>query len=202
MIKNSNQILNIFTIDEIQFLVKFLNKLPASRNSGSEFFAYTNGFEKKDFVYPAIHKLIIEKLEIVLGKKINLLCGMLLKEEKPWEIHTDYFKGDDSPNLAIVIPLNTEELNTHTVVFNEECLDKFQNFISNNNKLENNAANLYNNLCSHESIDHLEYVSLLSAYKWHPGSVIYWDRKLLHCSDNFLQNGISQKTALVIFTTN
>jgi hypothetical protein len=202
MIKNSNQILNIFTIDEIQFLVKFLNKLPDSHNSGREFFAYTNGFTQKDFVYPAIHKLVIKKIETVLDKKINLLCGMLLKEEKPWLIHSDYIKGDDNPHLAIVIPLNTEELNTHTIIFNEECLDKFENFILNNNKLENNASNLYNNLCSHESIEHLEYVSLLNAYKWHPGSIIYWDRKLLHCSDNFLQNGISQKTALVIFTTN
>jgi hypothetical protein len=198
----AGQILNVFTLNEIQLLDEFLNKLPNKTNSGGEFFAYTNGFQKKDFVYPAIYKLVIKKIEIVLGRKINLLHGMLLKEEKPWIIHTDYIKKDDpAPDLAIVIPLNTEEINTHTVVFNEECLDNFNNFILNNNKLENNAKNLYNNLCSHETIDRLEYVSLLRAYKWDPGSMIYWDRKLLHCSDDFLKVGIKEKTALVIFTT-
>ena len=44
--------------------------------------------------------------------------------------NTDYIKKDDpAPDLAIVIPLNTEEINTHTVVFNEECLDNFNNLL-------------------------------------------------------------------------
>jgi hypothetical protein len=45
-------------------------------------------------------------------------------------------------------------------------------------------------------------VSLYAVYKWKIGSVIAWDRKLLHCSDNFLVNGVKEKTALVIFTNN
>jgi hypothetical protein len=198
----AGSILNVFTENEIIKISAILSKLPDQKNTG-EFHAYANGFQKKDLIYPAMKKLALEKIETVLEHPINLLHGMLLKEEHPWEIHTDYIKKDDpAPDLAILIPLNIEEINTHTVVFNEECLDNFDNFILNNNKLENNAKHLYNNLCSHETIDRLEYVSLQGAYKWIPGSVIYWNRKLLHSSDNFLQNGISQKTALVLFTTN
>jgi hypothetical protein len=189
----------MFTNDELKLVHNSLLKLPDRKNLG-DFHAYTNGFQQTDYIYPMIRKLILEKLEKVLDKKLNLTHGMLLKEEIPWTIHTDYNKGDSDPGLAILLPLNTEEVNTHTVVFNEESTTTFNDFVLNNNKLETNAKDLYNNLCSHEDIDNLEYVSLLGAFKWIPGSVIYWDRKLLHCSDNFLQQGIKIKTGLVIFT--
>jgi hypothetical protein len=195
----AGQILSMFTNDELKLVHNSLLKLPDRKNLG-DFHAYTNGFQQTDYIYPMIRKLILEKLEKVLDKKLNLTHGMLLKEEIPWTIHTDYNKGDSDPGLAILLPLNTEEVNTHTVVFNEESTTTFNDFVLNNNKLETNAKDLYNNLCSHEDIDNLEYVSLLGAFKWIPGSVIYWDRKLLHCSDNFLQQGIKIKTGLVIFT--
>jgi hypothetical protein len=199
--QSAGQLVDIFTPEESVNILHILTKLPNSKNTG-DFKAYTNGFQTKDFIYPAMDKLVIKKIETALGIKINLLHGMLLKEETPWGIHTDYVKGDDNPGLAILIPLNTEDSDTHTVVFNQQCLDRFDNFILTNKKLENNAKDLYNNLCSHETISRLEYVSLLAAYKWYSGSIIYWDRKLLHSSDNFLQNGIKQKSALVLFTTN
>ena len=71
----------------------------------------------------------------------------------------------------------------------------------NNKPLDYNAKELHNTLCSHESVEHLEYVSLKDAYQWIPGSIIYWGGKLLHSSDNFLVNGITEKQALVFFTT-
>lgn len=75
-----------------------------------------------------------------------------------------------------------------------------QTYMSNNTKLINNAVGLHDTLLSHETVERLEYVSLLGAFKWLPGSVIYWDRKLLHASDNFLKNNVTEKTALVLFT--
>jgi hypothetical protein len=61
------------------------------------------------------------------------------------------------------------------------------------------SVNEITNICS-ELNNRLEYVSLYDAYKWYLGSVIYWDRKMLHCSDNFLKNGLAEKNALVLFT--
>jgi len=197
----AGQILNLFSNEEIMHITSILQKLPDSKNSG-KFYAYTNGFVPTDLIYPAIDRLVIKKCEKVFNKSIKVFHGMMLKEKTPWRIHSDYVKGDDDPDIAILIPLNVEELNTHTIIFNEKCLDSFPQFILNNNKLEHNAKDLYNNLCSHDTVDHLEYVSLLAAYKWLPGSMIYWDRRLLHCSDNFLKAGIKEKTALVFFTTN
>ena len=199
--EKGGQIFNVFSEDDIKLISTNLHKLSDAKNTG-EFFAYTNGFTKNDLIYPAMKKIVLDKLENVFNRLLHLVHGMLLKEKRPWTIHTDYIKGDNHPDMAILIPLNTEELNTHTVLFNEECTDNIDNFILNNAKLANNAADLYNNLCSHETIDRLEHLSLLGAYKWIPGSVIYWDRKLLHCSDNFLQNNIKEKIGLVLFTEN
>ena len=194
----AGQILDVFSIEEIKKIFSVLSKLPDVENLGEFKAGYTNGFQPGDLVYPFIKKTVLERLEKVLGISINLTHGMLLKESKPWPIHTDYDKGDNHPSIAIVIPLNTEELLTHTVVFNQESTDG--NYFLTNKKLENNASDLYNNLCSHEPVDKLEKLSLLGAYKWIPGSVIYWDRKLLHCSDNFLANDVKIKYGLVLFT--
>jgi len=87
------------------------------------------------------------------------------------------------------------------VIFNEESQVDFDNgYINTHETLEKNARYLYNDLCSHCDEHKLGYVSVRNIYKWHPGSVIYWDRKLLHCSDNFLRNNIKTKIGLVIFT--
>lgn len=196
------QLLNVFEPSEIKLLSDILHKLKDSELDPAKERNYTNGFKQGDLIYPFIKKQVLDRIEILIGRKINLLHGMLLKEKSPWYIHTDYVKGDENPDIAILIPLNAEIINTSTVVFNEECTDKFSTYKLNNKKLENNAASLCDNLMSHETIENLEYVSLQGSYKWIPGSVICWDRKLLHSSDNFLKNGLMEKTGLVLFTTN
>ena len=202
MIKNSSgQILDLFDNSEIKFLCSILNKLPNAPNSQGHFHAYTNGFRSNSPIYPAIKKLVISKLEKYLDVTFTHVEGMLLKESKPWLIHTDYNKKDFCVDLAILVPLNAALINTHTVVFNKESTDSFNQFCMNNKPLDYNAKELHNTLCSHESVEHLEYVSLKDAYQWIPGSIIYWRGKLLHSSDNFLVNGITEKQALVFFTT-
>lgn len=191
------QFLDVLTTDEIAQITSIIDKLQNQKNNG-KFFAYTNGFKSNDYIFPYIKKTVVNKIERLVNEKIFLTVGMFLKEEIPWPIHTDYLKGDQKPKGAFLIPLCNE--NTYTIIFNQECLTTFDQYLQANKKIEKNAKNLYNTLCSHETENRLEHVSLYAAYKWHPGSVIYWDRKLLHCSDNFLINGVKEKTALVLFT--
>lgn len=202
---NSNffaeQYFDVFSTDEIKMISFALSKLKDAPNSGESIKAYTNGFGQQDLIYPLIKTKVINKIEKLLGRSINLHTGMLLKESIPWEIHTDYIRNDQYPDLAVLIPLNLEPLNTHTVIFNEPCKNSFQQYIRENTKLEHNAKDLHNTLMSHESIDNLEYVSLLKVAPWIPGSAVCWDRKLLHASDNFIAAGIKEKIALVMFTS-
>jgi hypothetical protein len=196
----AGQLLNIFHPDEILTILSVLNKLKDATNSTGTIKAYTNGFQSNDLIYPFIKKKVIDRLETLLNRPISLVHGMLLKEKTPWGIHTDYVKGDTNPDLGILIPLNGSVVNTHTVIFNELCTNTFDTYMSNNTKLTNNAVSIHDTLLSHETTERLEYVSLLGAFRWEPGSVIYWDRKLLHASDNFLKNNVTEKTALVLFT--
>ena len=196
----AGQLLDVFQTEEIQSVLAALTKLSDAPNSGEKFKAYTNGFCPTDLIYPFIKHKILLRLETLLERPVNLIHGMLLKEKNPWGIHTDYVKGDTNPDMGILIPLNELPINTHTVIFNEFCTNTFDTYMSDNKKLIDNATDMHNGLLSHVTIERLEYVSLLGAFKWHPGSVIYWDRKLLHASDNFLKNNVAEKTALVLFT--
>jgi len=199
--KLAGQLLDVFHPKEIQSVTAALTKLNDAPNSGKQFRAYTNGFQTTDLVYPFIKHKILSRLETLLDRPIRLVHGMLLKEKKPWGIHTDYAKEDINPDMGILIPLNSLPVNTHTVIFNECCTNTFDTYMLNNKKLFNSAVKMHNTLLSHETTERLEYVSLLGAFKWLPGSVIYWDRKLLHASDNFLKNNVTEKTALVLFTS-
>jgi hypothetical protein len=196
----AEQFFDVFSPDEIKLITTALSKLKDAPNSGNSIKAYTNGFGPTDLIFPLIKTKVLNKIETSLGRKINLHTGMMLKESVPWEIHTDYIKGDQDPDLGIIIPLNLEPVHTHTIIFNEPSTNSFQQYISENTKLENNATNLHDTLMSHETIDNLEYVSLAMIAPWVPRSAICWDRKLLHASDNFISAGLQEKTALVLFT--
>ena len=198
----AGQILDVFSTAEIHAVNLALEKLKDAPNWGRKFQAYTNGFKPNDLIYPFIKKNILDKIKNILNQDLKLTHGIYLKEQLPWPIHTDYVKGDENPGLAVLIPLNTDVIATNTVIFNECCTDSFENYMRDHDKIKNNAVDLQSELMIHETIDRLEYVSVKGVYKWHPGSIIYWDRKLLHSSDNFLINNLTKKTAVVLFFHN
>lgn len=199
---NAGQFFDVFTTEDLKVISLFLEKITPQVSKGN----YHSGFTKSENIYPIVKKLVISKLDQVFGRKINPHHLVALKEVRPLGIHTDHFKGDTMSDLAIVIPLTSIEELTHTVVFNQssETVATLAEFIADPTtiKLDNNAKYLYNNLCSHiDPAEALEYLSVKGVYRWIPGSVIYFDRKLFHCSDNFFDNGLEYKRAFVIFST-
>jgi alpha-ketoglutarate-dependent taurine dioxygenase len=200
------KIANFVEPNKLKNLYTAFKSLPDQENTGgTKFRAYTNGISPGHHLYDYINNQLSDILSQVAGTKISITVAMLIKEQVPWEIHTDYNKGDQYPGTAFLIPIDWDgPVNsfTHTVIFNQECTTNFTDFLEKNNKVVPNALQLKNNLCSHVSDEHLEHVSLLDAYRWNPGDLIFWDRKLLHCSDNFINQDIVEKRALVIFTSN
>lgn len=208
MLTNAGQLFDVFDDDDINSLLSILNHLPDAKNSNDDSFrAYTNGFTPSDIVYAILKKKFFNKIENKLGILLNVRCGMHLKELIPWSIHTDYNHQYDSkyqsaPGLAILIPLKVvgpESKMTHTVIFNEYCKTNFLDYVQNSTPLINHSKHIHEEHCGHICPENLEYVSLNGVYAWKPGSIIYWDRKLLHSSDNFLKNSITEKQALVLF---
>lgn len=203
MSPNAGQIFDVFSATEIKLIQDILEKLPNSPCQG-EFKAYTNGFTSADLIYQIINNIVVKKIEKIIQQPLNVICGMHLKEVMPWGIHTDYKHSFDcvEPDLAVLIPLkviNDDASQTHTVIFNESCTTNFNDYMNTNNKLLDHAGHIHEMHCSHCSAESLEYVSLCGAYPWKIGSIIYWNRSMLHCSDNFLKNSISEKQALVLF---
>lgn len=210
---NYGQKLNIFSDNDINDISIITNKLVDAKNISEKFKAYTNGFTQKDIMFKIIMNKIYHKISDAVGQHTNVVCGMLLKEFVPWEVHTDYkhqFDVDSTqePDLAILIPLSTQPNNvynnTNTVIFNEQCTDiaEFIEKCQNVKKpVDVGMLEVYNTHCSHCTPEIFGHLSLAGIYPWIPGSLIYWDRKMLHCSDNFLKNGITQKNALVLFTS-
>lgn len=206
---------NVFTIDETIFLKKRLSMLPSNYNgpTGNKF----SGINETHILYDWFCKNFFSKIQEIDGPQVKLLFASYLHEIDPWGIHSDYYnKEKGEPFKAYLIPLSVNDDiglldNASTFVFNEE--DTFvsdeehgkkyynpQNFRLNMNVKENNALITHSSELTHCNTSMLEGVTVQDIYCWEPGSVIWWDEKLLHCSNNFLLKGVQSKQALVLHT--
>ena len=195
MIDKSFSIDNFITPEEVEKLLVFYKKLPKTVNSGDTKQAYTTGFP----IEIAPVKDLISRLKKVLGE-FNVTVSMFLEAFDPWNVHTDFFKDDHKPYYAVLIPLEFQKnLLTHTVVFNELGTDKeWKKKLNANSNYNYTSAELQ--LLSHiEPQDVLSKLSIYKSIPWKKGGLIAWRRDLLHSSDNFLEEGMEQKTALVMF---
>ena len=191
--KNSFEIDAFLDKQEVQALSKFYQTLPKTINSGSENKAYTTGFPWASMPI----KSIKNKLENVFST-VNVTVAMFLEEYIPWGVHTDYFKDDKSPFYAVLIPLEFEDKDTHTIIFNEQATAKNWKL-----KLTTDIGYEYTeqqlSLLNHIDQELLKKISIDSVYKWEKGKMIAWHRNYLHTSDNFKDTGMKKKIALVIF---
>ena len=206
--KQFGHIKNVFAPEVVDNLLGILNRLPNTPNSGNLSRAYTNGFQPGDPAYLAVRRIVLDPLERLFDNQLpRLHVGMFLKEHTPWEIHSDYNKGDQNPNVAILIPLqiisDDSAGKTHTIIFNEQSTDNsMQDYLKSNPIVPKYpATELHQQYLDHVPEEQLNYLSLALVAEWSPGDVIYWDRRLLHASDNFVKNGVGEKYALVLFFT-
>ena len=190
-----------FSLSEIQQkVVDVLIKKYKDRNVHNETInfpkdlkkAYTNGLGEVDV------KLLENTFkEYLVNEKIYK--AMVLVEFIPWNIHTDYNKGDDNPAKAILIPAYTQ--NTNTIVFNEVLTKTGAEAMRLLPKVKNHVTEeLYQKHLTHILWEDAQRVSIKEVFSWEKGKAVTWDRNLLHTSDNFKKNNLDSKIALVIFT--
>jgi hypothetical protein len=145
-----------------------------------------------------LHKILLHYLKPTIG---NFKIGKAVASNSynAGSIHSDYKEISGDPYYAILIPIET--VNSHTVVFKEGSKDSFENWKKTASKLENNCSYLHDSILNQVPKEDLEFVSLDSINKWVAGSLIIWEMKAFHTSDNFTANGITNKKSLIIFTT-
>ena len=69
-----------------------------------------------------------------------------------------------------------------------------------NKNIANNSLSLYEDELSHCDKDILKALSVKQILPWTKENAIYWDEKLLHCSNNFKTKGIKSKQHIIIHT--
>ncbi|MAJ24089.1 MAG: hypothetical protein CMP36_01110 [Rickettsiales bacterium] len=192
MLENSFEIDSFLDDDEIIALLRFYKTLPKTANSG-DFHAYTTGFPWNDLPMETIKN----KIQSTFTHS-NITVAMFLEEYIPWTVHTDYFKDDEVPHYAVLFPLEYEDKDTHTIIFDQQATVKDWK-----TKIQQTTGFQYTEqqrkLLNHINGDLLEKLSIDKVCKWKKGKMIAWHRNLLHTSDNFKNAGIEKKTALVLF---
>lgn len=204
---------DFFTEEELDPVIKYLSNLKTS-----EVFNYGNGIDEGHQLYPWFWKKCFNKVQTVFGQDLKLVRVTYLNDTKPIILHSDYyqFNSQGTPKFAMLIPISTNndktfENDTHTVVFNEKdtytqgspTVTKFWDPIEwNKNKQtkENNAVQYKEQYLSHLKDEDLECLTVHTVAKWKYGSLIYWDEKLMHTSDNFTKNNVKSKQALILHT--
>ena len=198
---------DVFSEEEVKKFETFFYKLkdPVIYNSKSLFYS----LDTKHPLHKWFQNNIFYKIQEIFGEDVKLMFGSLLHSLEAFTVHSDYYHKDHrEPYKAFIIPLCSY---SNTIIFNEEddytCPDEvktsnpnLEQMILNMPVKENNALQYKNQYLSHHSDEILSRLTVRNILKWKLGSLLYWDEKLLHCSDNYFTNNYDHKKGLVIHT--
>jgi len=165
--------------------------------------------ENNTIHYMWFYKIIYSRIQEIFGKDVHLQFGMYLNENNPWGVHTDAYHTepflDRLPAISMLIPYSVagkKELvnKSRTIIFNERLDKNDFSLLGERCPEKESALDLYQQHLSHNKKEIIEKLTVLRQFSWSLGSLIYWDSRLLHDSDNFIANGYRNKQAIVIHT--
>jgi hypothetical protein len=208
---NAFQQFDVFTETELAMIKNVAKKIPRQKHNWDD--VYSNGFTRNDPIFPIFEKLVFDKINATCPVKIkNITVAMTLVTRNPFGIHSDFSnKGDSGHGYAFIVPLDQTPMPgksiiepSCTIVFDQSSMtsliDKF--FTAEIPVGKPTAEHIWEKHCTHTKKEHLEKLSISIIAPWIYGSVIGWDRTLLHTSDDCPKKNILEKTGLVIFTSN
>lgn len=184
------------------------------------------GIHEKHKMYPWFIKTVFSRIQEQLGADLKLLSATYLDEFKPLTLHSDYYHSygnTGTPKYAMLVPISVEndpvsDKKVHTVVFDQPDTYVDTNvqspeqedihhstwrtfeWVENRRPLDNNALQYKQQYLTHLNDDDLECLTVQNVFEWKRGSLIYWDERLLHASDDFAHNGIKSKQAIIMHT--
>lgn len=210
----AEQQFNIFSTDELTTIQKILSKIPSQdHNAGRGILC--NGFNDQQIIYPAIKKLVIDRINQHFDIKISKVSlGQYIICPNPLGIHNDLPYGrspSDLDSLTFLIPISisyaagvVEKTPAATIIFNQEWtgVGEMDKYIATNPTKplpEHNASNIWDQYMSPWPKEYAEYLSVKLVAEWTLGSVVRWNQILMHSSSNFKYHGIIEKTGLILF---
>lgn len=152
------------------------------------------------------------KMEQHFGSELFINQAHVLTSYIPYNIHTDARGGFGVPSdtyqaaWTFIIPLDTYD--SSTILFEQEADEGEENWDDEDLiekygwKLHDEDPILFENyLKGIEVLERTRMYSVESIFKWKKGTMFAASRKKFHTSDNFLLRGITEKRAIVMWTT-
>lgn len=160
--------------------------------------------------WAGLKEILHNRIQAWLGPDIYIPHCHVLDSHYPYGIHTDAqqagFTFAPHPAWTVIIPL--EDYNSKTYVFNEPSVQKTPE-----EHREAHGIELRDEMCISEEVyqqdfaglgtprEHLQMLTVDDTFPWQAGSAIASDRYKFHSSDNYYNHGITNKRAIILWTT-
>jgi len=203
----AGQIYNVFSNDELEKLSSGLNACDRIVVNNNECHGVSEGHLMYNWFIDNCFSRVQDALD---NYKMKLIFGMFLNEQKPWGIHTDAYHVQNFTNrkyaYSILMPLSVD---SNPLLVNECSTIVFNESAENENELEQLPIKtdgtevtdeFHQKYISHASVEQIKRLSVLDAYHWERGSLIYWKSQYYHSPDNFFAKGFNSKQAIVMHT--
>ena len=155
-----------------------------------------------------VRDILQSKLEKEFGPDLKVQQIHVFDCFDPYNVHSDIDSGGPPlpeapfPAWTLIIPLF--DVNSHTITFNEGSKIKQPSFYIqetepySTHSIDNQTHQKY---FSHIPYDFFQWLTVDKIFPWKRGSLFAADRYKFHTSDNFLANGVSNKRAIIAWTS-
>jgi hypothetical protein len=192
---------NAFDQSDIDYFSRFFDSFPEKKRSPYTFISQTSPSQIASSRYHInvyddhdVMNRLTSRLPHDISKTAKIEVGYLLHSFIPYNIHDDtnyiYYREGEEPYYVFIIPMET--VDAKTILFNETSTSEPPKVA-----LDQYTHDKY---LSHCDRSRTERLSIRNIFDWEAGSVFMFDIRLLHCSDNYLQNSISEKKCITLMS--
>lgn len=213
---DTRTIKNFLDDREIEILENFImtttepweNWNPSDSPEGKVLSGTYHVFDYYDQKNQLVKDILQPKFEKEFGKDLVIQQIHIFDSIDPYKIHSDVDSGGETlshaPNAAWTFIIPLFDVNSHTIVFKEECeIKEPQYYIERTDPYESHTITYetWKQYFSHTPYDWFRWLTIEDIFKWEKGSLFAASRYKFHTSDNFLANGVESKRAIIAWTS-
>jgi len=157
--------------------------------------------------HQAISDILLPKLKSSLHSEIYIDDCHIMESFIPYTPHSDTLTPVPGPGYrhawTIIIPL--ADYHSNTFIFEEECdwTKSVTEWVKKNKVKPKNAISdyMYETYFTHCLKEEFKYLTIHDIFPWRKGWMNATSRVRFHTSDNYLSRGLSNKRAIVMWTS-
>lgn len=182
-------------------------KLNSDNLTTAHYYIFDRFYDKPD--WDPLVDILQPKLEAVFGPGVKASHIHVLESHTPYGLHNDAEQSNMiiAPNPAWTLIIPFDNYDSRTYVFNERSGHKdpwewiYKNNIQPNDTYAIDYDTYMRDFYPLTDYEVFKYLTIDSVFKWEKGSCFAADRFRYHCSDNYLNHGVTSKKAIIIWTS-